>query len=175
MVAADIVGGFLRVFQIDRVFFHADRKRANRFFEQSLRHGAHERRIQSARKKKAQRRIGVEPLFDPRNQLFANIFAENVGLRLFDARYVRDIAVPHERAVFIIMTGRKGKHFFRDRNKVFGFACKRDFSVRHVSVIQRSDAYGIARGKIDLFLRVVNHAGKFRVEHGEHSCTVFFI
>ena len=169
MLAADVVGDLLCVFQVDRVLLHADGKRADGFFGKFLRDGADERGIQPAREQKSDGRVRVEPLFHARNEFFADIRAHGIEVvrnRLFHARNVL-VAVKLPAAV--VMPGRKGRHLpFHDGDEVFRLARKHDLPVGQIAVVERADPDGIARGNILPAVAVIDHAGELRVEAAEH-------
>ena len=65
MIRMQVFRHFPRIAQIDRVFIHADRERANRPLQHARADGAHQRGIQSAAEQKAKGRIGVQTLAHP--------------------------------------------------------------------------------------------------------------
>ena len=92
-----------------------------------------------------------------------------------DTAHLCRIPVADELAVLIVMSGREGHDFTADPHKVFCFAGKNDGTLFIVSVIERSDADGIAGSDKLLFLRIVQNQGKFSIQHPEHGCAVLFV
>ena len=93
-----------------------------------------------------------------------------------DGMYPGQVEIAHELAVLIVMPGREGQDLpLDDGDEVLGLARKGDLAVRHVPVVERADADGIARGDIGTGLCVIDNAGKLRIQAGEHIRAVQFI
>ena len=173
--AADVVRYFLCVFQINGVLTHTNSKGTDRFLGVFLGHGANQRGVQTTAEKKTDLCISNQSLFDAGNQLPPNVFANSLQVIVTDTAHLCRIPVADELAVLIVMSGREGHDFTADPHKVFCFAGKNDGTLFIVSVIERSDADGIAGSDKLLFLRIVQNQGKFSIQHPEHGCAVLFV
>ena len=122
VIAANVVGDLPSVFQIDRVFRHADRVRFNRNGRFLRRDGAHERRVEPAREKEPDRRVGNEALFHAGDEFFPNIAARR--FQSVAANLIRffNLRIPDEFTGPIIAAGRERHNFFAQAYKVFRFA-----------------------------------------------------
>ena len=175
VIAADEIGCLARVFQVDRILTHADRKGADRLFEKLLRDRAYERGVKSAGEKKSERRVRVESFLDSRDKLVVYAFADRVKIAGDILRNLGHIAVADEFAVRIVMSGRERDNTLAQSDEVFRLGCEHDAAVVGVSVEKRADSDRIAR-RDERFLRpVVDDAREFRIKLFEHSDTVLFI
>ena len=93
-----------------------------------------------------------------------------------DGMYPGEVEIAHEPAVLIVMPGREGQDLpLDDGDEVLRLARKGDLAVRHVPVVERADADGIARGDIGTGLCVIDNTGKLRIQAGEHIRAVQLI
>ena len=173
VLGADKFRRFLRVFQVDGVEVHADGKRADLFAEELRGDRAHEARIEAAGEEEAERRVGVEALFHARDELFADGLRDGVETVVRILRNSGQVGVADEFAVLVIVARREREHVRAQADEVFRLAGEDDGAVVEISVEQRADADGVARGDERIGRGVIDDHGEFRVELCEHVRAVF--
>ena len=143
MVAADVVGHFLGILQVDGVAAHANGKGFNRSRALPRRNGADQRGIQAAAEQKAHLGVRHQTLAHARNQLLVDVGADCLHIVGDHVRYLCQIPVADELAVFIIVSRRERQNPIRQTQQVFRLTGKDDRSGRVITVIQRTDADGV--------------------------------
>ena len=173
VIAADVVGHLTGVFQVDGVGVHADGEGPQGFVGELCGDGTDQAGIQAAGQETAQGGVGVHALFHGGNQFPVNLSAD--GFQIVGAVPVHagDVAVPDEMAVGVVVTGREGEDFPADAHQVFGFAGEDQRTVVQRAVVEGPDADGVPGGDEGVGFVIVQHQGKFGVQHGEHIETEF--
>ena len=175
VVAADVIGDFLCVFEVNSVLAHAYCKGAYRLFALSCRYGADEGRIESAGEQEADLCVRNESLVNAGDELFADVFAN--CLKVVMAYFVnrRYVAVLDKLAVFIVVSGREGHNMPAHSDEVLRLAREHDNTFFIVAVVERADAYRVSCGDIFFLFAVVDNQRKLGVEHLEHIHAVFAV
>ena len=168
MVAADVVGDFAGILEVDGVLAHADGKGADRRFALARGDRADERRIESAREQEADLCVGHQALVDARDELFVDVFTHSLEVVIADLIDFCDVVVADELAVLVIMSGRERQDHVAESCEVFRLAGEDDDALLVEAVVERPDADGVARGDEFARLTVVEDERKFRVEQTEH-------
>ena len=175
MVAADIVGDLLCVFQVDGVLAHTNGKGFDRCSRLSGRNGAHQGRVQAAREQESHLCICHKPFFHTGNQFFPDM--RTGCFQIITARRINlcNIAIADHFTVLPVMTGRKRHDPFRKTDQVLRLAGKEDHTLAVIAVIQRADANGIPRSDICAAFSVIDDAGELCIQHGEHIRSIFAV
>ena len=168
MVGVQILCHLAGVLQVDGVAAHADGERADGLFEQLCRDGAHEAAVQTTGEQKAERRVGIQPLFHAGDELFTDVGADGLQIVLADGIHLRHVAVAGELAVGIIVSGRKRHHIVHEADEVFRLAGKDDRALGVIAVVQRADADGVARRDKAAAPGIIDDHGKLRIQSAEH-------
>ena len=159
MVAADVVGHLLCVFQVNGIGAHADGEGADRLLALPLSNCTDQRGVQSSRQEKSHICVGVKALLDAGHQLLTDIPANRVQVIMDHMIHPCDVAVAGEFAVLVEVSRRKGHDLFAQPNQVFCLACEND-SFAVIAVVKRPDTSSRSA--------VVYHAGEFRIKGSEH-------
>ena len=175
VLRTDEIGDLPGVFQVDGVLAHADGKGADRFFALPCGDGADKGGIKAAGEQKAHLCVRRQPLFHPGDQFFADLLAGGLKVVAADAVHLCDIAVADEPAAFIVVSRGERKDLFAKSDEIFRLTGKQDDAACVVSVVQRTDADGIARGDEFVRFAVVDHTGEFGVQPGKQIRAVFKI
>ena len=104
-----------------------------------------------------------------------NIFAYGIYVVITVSSHLGNVTVLSEFFTVIVASRREGHDLFAKPHQVFGLACHYHDVFIIISVVERTYSYRIPGCDVFVSLCVVNDAGKFRVQHGEHICAVFFI
>ena len=174
MVAADVVGDFLCVFEVNSVLAHAYCKGAYRLFALSCRYGADEGGIESAGEQEADLCVRNESLVNAGDELFADVFANCLKVVMADFVNRRYVAVLDKLAVFIV-PGREGHNMPAHSDEVLRLAREHDNTFFIVAVVERADAYRVSCGDIFFLFAVVDNQRKLGIEHLEHIHAVFAV
>ena len=175
VVSVEVIGHLLGVFQIDGVLAHADGKGADGLAQFFGRDGADQAGIQAAGKQEADRRVGVQPLIDTGNELFADV-RQNLGqFVLAVGRGIGNIAVAHKLAVAVVAANGERVDLFAQPDEVFRLRRKGNVTAFAVAVEQRADADRVARGDQQLFAAVVQNHRKLGVQVLEHVQPVLIV
>ena len=175
VLGPEIFGHPLGVFQVDGIHIHADGKGTDGLFQQPCRHGAHQRGIQAAGKQKAHGCIGIQPLFNARHQLGANVGAGGFQIVMAHGAHLAYIAVAHKPAVLVIVARREGKDLGAKAHQVFGLAGKNIFAAFQLAVIQGPNANGVTGGDQLVLLGIIQDQRKLGVQHFKHIHAVLLI
>ena len=73
------------------------------------------------------------------------------------------------------MSRRERHNPVANRHQILRLARKNDGVIFIISVIKRADSDRITCCDKGTFFRIVNHAGKLRIEHGKHVRSVFTV
>ena len=168
VVAADVVGDFAGILEVDGVLAHADGKGADRRFALARGDRADERRIEAAREQEADLCVGYQALVDARDELFVDVFTHSLEVVIADLIDFCDVVVADELAVLVIMSGRERQDHVAESCEVFRLAGEDDDALLVEAVVERPDADGVARSDEFARLTVVEDERKFRVEQTEH-------
>ena len=168
MMAPDKLRDLSRIFQIDRVLFHADCEGLDRLPALSCSNGTDEGRVQSAGKQKSDLCIGNQALFHTADQLVPDLSAGGFKIVPADCLRLRNIAVRDEFPVFVIASRREGLNAVCQADQVFGFTGKYHHAFFIIAVIERPDPDRISCGNILPGLSVIEHTGKLGIQHGKH-------
>ena len=175
MVAADIVGNLLCVFQVDGVLAHTNGESFDRGSRLSGRNGAHQGRVQAAREQESHLCICHKPFFHTGNQFFPDM--RTGCFQIITAKRINlcNIAIADHFTVLPVMTGRKRHDPVRKTDQVLRLAGKEDHTLAIIAVIQRADANGIPRSDICAAFSVIDDAGELCIQHGEHIRSIFAV
>ena len=86
-----------------------------------------------------------------------------------------NVAVAGKLAVTVVMSRWERQDLFCQVDQVLRLAGKDDGSVVIIAIIQRPDTDGIPGGDKLIFFRVIENAGKFRIQHRKHIYAVLFV
>ena len=164
VLSPDVIGGDLRILQVNGIQVHADGKGADLSAEELCRNRADQAGIQPAREQKTERCVGVQPFFHAGDQLLANLYADRLQVvmqRLFDAGQIR---VADEILPVVIMTGREGQNAFAQTLQVLRLTREGDAAVGEITVVQRANADRIPGRNQTVAFSVVEDHGIFRIE-----------
>ena len=175
MVAADVVGDFLCIFEVDSVLTHAYCKGAYRLFALSCRYGADEGGVESAGEQEADLCVRNESLVNAGDELFTDVFANCLKVVMADFVNCRYVAVLDKLAVFIVVSGREGHNMPAHSDEVLCLAREHDNTFFIVAVVERANAYRVSCGDIFFLFAVVDNQRKLGVEHLEHIHAVFTV
>ena len=175
VVAADVVGHLLGVFQVDGVLAHADGEGADGFLALTGCDGADQRGIQAAGEQEAHLGIGDQALFNAFDQLFMDFGADRLHIVHAHLVYCGDVVVADEFPVLIVVSGREGHDLAHQPHQVLGFAGKDDDAMGVVAIVQGTNADGVTGGDVALGVSIVEDQGKLRIQTAEHICAVLLI
>ena len=104
----------------------------------------------------------------------------NVGADRFErvaavGAHVAHIPVAYELSVVIVIAGRKRNDLFSDTDQVPGLGSEVNIAFLVVPVKHRADPDRIPGRDQAVCSGIVEDAGKFGIQHGEHIGTVLFI
>ena len=171
-----VFGGLPGVLQVDGVGVHPDGKGADGPAQSAGRDGADQGGVQPAREEEADRRVGVQPLFHPGDQLFADIpqhLVHPVGVGRGDVGHV---LVADKAPVAVVAADGKGANLLAPAHQVLQFAGKGDLMAGfRVAVKQRPDANGVPRGDQPVLAGVVEDQGELGVQMPEHIQPVLVV
>ena len=171
----DIIGDDLRVFQINGILAHADGEGMDGFLTFPGGNGADKRGIQPAGEQKSHLGVGYQTFADTGNQLFPDVRTD--GFQIIGQRKpgLGNVAIAVEFPITVVMPGREGENPIHKPQQVLGLTGKHNGALNVIAIVQRTDTDGVPGGKELLLLPVIEDAGKFRVQHGEHPGAVFLI
>ena len=175
MVAADEACHLPGVFQVNGIDVHADGKGFDGIGTFSGGNGADQRGVQAAGQQEAHLGIGNQTLADTGDEFFPDAPTDGFQIVVVIACHLGDVAIADELPVLIEMSRGEGLHFGIQEQKVFRLAGKDDGALCITGIVQGADADGVPGGNEGIPLRVVEDAGKFRVQHGKHIGAVLFI
>ena len=128
-----------------------------------------------AGEQKAQRRVRVQTLFHPGDQLFPDVFADGLQIVGGAAGNRRQIGIANEALTVVIVSRREGQDVRAKSLQILRFAGKSDAPVGEIAVIKRADPDGVPGGDQPSALPVVQDQSKFRVQLIKHAEPVFLI
>ena len=147
VIAVDVISHFPCVFKIDRILFHADREGLDGLFHGLGGDPADQGRVEPAREKEADRRICVQAREHAFDQKVTDICADRFRIvRYIGSQRRSRILVADKLPVFIIMARRERPDSLADPGQVLRLRCEENISVPVISVIEGTDADGIAGG-----------------------------
>ena len=88
---------------------------------------------------------------------------------------VGNVAVAGEFTVLVEVSGREGKNGAHQTHQIFGLAGKDNLTLCIIPIVQRPDTDGISGCHKGVRFGIVEDAGKFCIQHGEHIGAVFFV
>ena len=176
VLAAQIFGGLAGVFQVDGVGVHPDGKGADGPAQLAGRDGAHQGRVQPARQQEAHRRVGVQALFHPGDQLFPDVAQHSLHPIGVGRGHVGDVLVADEPPVAVIAAGGERADVLAPTHQVLQLAGKGDLVAGlGIAVEQRPDADGVPRGDQPVLAGIVEDERELGVQVAEHIQPVLVV
>ena len=168
VVGPDVIRRLPGVFEVDGVLVHADGEGSDLLLQHDGGNGADQAGVQPAGEEEAQRRVGVQPLVDPGDELIANMLAGGLPVVPAVFAYRGKIGVADEGSPGVVVPRREGTDLLAQAHQVLGLAGEDDASRPVIPVKQGTDADGVPGGDEGIRPPVVEDQGEFRVQPGEH-------
>ena len=175
VITADVICHLLCVLQVNGILTHADGKGSDGGPALPCCNGTHQGRVQTATKEETDLCVGHKAFFHTCNQLFTNVIAHRFQIMAVIFCHCCNVAVAGKLAVTVVMSRWERQDLFCQVDQVLRLAGKDDGSVVIIAIIQRPDTDGIPGGDKLIFFRVIENAGKFRIQHRKHIYAVLFI
>ena len=175
VVAADIVGNLTRIFQIDRVYIHADRESTDRLIQHPLRNSADQGGIQTAGQQETHRRIRVQPFLHTVYQEAAKLCADILFTFHCKVTNICGIGILDELPVNPVISRREWQDLLTKSHQILWFAGKDPFTVIQASVVQRPDADRVAGGNQLFLFSIPQDQGKFCIQSLKHFDAILVI
>ena len=169
----DVVRGDLRVFQVDGIQIHADGEGTDLPAQELCRNGTDQAGIQTAGEQEAQRRVRVQSLFHPGDQLFPDVFADRLQIIGGISGDCRQISIADKALPVIITSRREGENTRAEALQVLRFAGKGNAPVGEIAIVKGADPDGIPCSDQSAALSIIQDQSEFRVQLVKHAKPVF--
>ena len=175
VITSNVIRHLLCVLQVNGILTHADGKGSDGGPALPCCNGTHQGRVQTATKEETDLCVGHKAFFHTCDQLFTNVIAHRFQIMAVIFCHCCNVAVAGKLAVTVVMSRWERQDLFCQVDQVLRLAGKDDGSVVIIAIVQGANTDRIPGGNKLIFFRVIENAGKFRIQHRKHIYAVLFV